>query len=74
MTNPEFDKLPPLLERAVFLEATGLSTGMLAKMVSAGQIHPCRLVPHARKRKYWWAQAAAIRQGQKIPVKPTTFS
>ena len=74
MTDKQFIELPPLLERAQFLEATGLSPGMLVKMIATGQIHPVRLVPHARKRKYWWSQAAAIRQGQKIPVKPTTFS
>ena len=74
MTNLEFEKLPALLPRKLFLAATGLTKDGLAKLIAAGQIHPVSLIAGARTHKYWHVQAAAIRQARKIPPCPTTFA
>ena len=63
MTNLEFEKLPALLPRKLFLAATGLTKDGLAKLIAGARTH-----------KYWHVQAAAIRQARKIPPCPTTFA
>lgn len=74
MNTIQFNDLPPLLPRKLFLAATGLNPRDLAKLVRAGQIHPVSLIAGARTRKYWHVQAAAIRAHQKIPPCPSTFT